>query len=75
HGVLRALTSEGGAAGGRPVLVAGGIRPGTARAALQASGATGIDVCSGVESAPGVKDAELMTRLFEEVRHGGPAAP
>jgi phosphoribosylanthranilate isomerase len=74
HGVLRALTSEGGAAAGRPVLIAGGIRPGTARAALAASGAAGIDVCSGVESAPGVKDAELMTRLFEEVRHG-PAAP
>jgi len=74
HGVLRALTSDGGAALGRPVLVAGGIRPGTARAALAASGAAGIDVCSGVESAPGVKDAELMTRLFEEVRHGR-AAP
>lgn len=74
HGVLRALTSEGKAAGGRPVLVAGGIRPGTARAALAASGARGIDVCSGVESAPGVKDPELMTRLFEEVRHGR-AAP
>lgn len=74
HGALRALTSDGGAALGRPVLVAGGIRPGTVRAALAASGASGIDVCSGVESAPGVKDAELMTRLFEEVRHG-PAAP
>ncbi|HSL82422.1 MAG TPA: phosphoribosylanthranilate isomerase [Thermoanaerobaculia bacterium] len=78
HGVLRALTSEGGAAAGRPMLIAGGIRPGTARAALAASGAAGIDVCSGVESAvdptPGAKDAELMTRLFEEVRHG-PAAP
>ena len=74
HGVLRELISDGGAAAGRPVLVAGGIRPGTACAALAASGAAGIDVCSGVESAPGVKDAELMTRLFEEVRHG-PAAP
>ncbi|HUF77339.1 MAG TPA: N-(5'-phosphoribosyl)anthranilate isomerase, partial [Thermoanaerobaculia bacterium] len=45
-----------------------------ARAALEASGARGIDVCSGVESAPGVKDAELMRRLIEEVRHGA-AAP
>lgn len=73
HGVLRELCSEG-AAGRRPVLLAGGIRPGTARAALAASGARGIDVCSGVESAPGEKDAELMRRLFEEVRHGE-AAP
>lgn len=78
HGVLRGLLSgssaEGGPGGGRPVLVAGGVRPGTAVAALEASGARGIDVCSGVESAPGVKDAELMKRLFEEVHHGR-AAP
>jgi len=52
----------------RPVLVAGGIRAGTARSALEASGAAGLDVASGVESAPGVKDAEKMKRLFEEVR-------
>lgn len=60
--------------GGRPVLVAGGVRPGNARAVLAASGARGIDVCSGVESAPGVKDPDLMRRLFQEV-HDGDAAP
>lgn len=54
----------------RPVLVAGGIGPGTAREALAASGARGIDVCSGVESSPGRKDPELLQRLFEEIRHG-----
>lgn len=52
----------------RPVLVAGGIRPGNARRALEASGAWGVDVCSGVESDPGVKDPELMERLFAELR-------
>jgi phosphoribosylanthranilate isomerase len=52
----------------RPVLVAGGVRPGNAAAALAASGAAGVDVASGVESAPGVKDEELMRRLIEEVR-------
>jgi phosphoribosylanthranilate isomerase len=72
HGAVRNLIGTG--ALGRPVLVAGGIRPGNARAALAASGARGIDVCSGVESAPGVKDADCMRRLFEEVRHGH-AAP
>ncbi len=56
----------------RPVLVAGGIRPGNARRALQASGADGVDVCYGIESAPGLKDPERMRRLFEEVRHGTP---
>lgn len=56
----------------RPALVAGGIRPGNARRALERSRAGGVDVCSGVESAPGVKDPERMRRLFEEVRHGTP---
>jgi len=64
--MLAALASD------RPVLVAGGIRPGNARRALEASGADGIDVCSGIESAPGAKDPECMRRLFEEVRHGTP---
>ncbi len=58
-----------------PVLIAGGLRPGNARAALAASGARGIDVCSGVESAPGVKDADLTRRLFEEIRDGDAADP
>lgn len=64
--MLAALASD------RPVLVAGGIRPGNARRALEASGADGVDVCSGIESAPGVKDPERMRQLFEEVRHGTP---
>jgi phosphoribosylanthranilate isomerase len=52
----------------RPVLIAGGILPGRAARALAASGAAGVDVASGVESAPGVKDGERMRRLIEEVR-------
>lgn len=64
HGVLRGVATR------RPVLVAGGVRPGNARRTLEVSGARGVDVCSGVESAPGIKDPGLMQRLFEEVRHG-----
>jgi phosphoribosylanthranilate isomerase len=52
----------------RPVLVAGGVRPENVAAALAASGAAGVDVASGVESSPGVKDAGKLRRLFEEVR-------
>ncbi len=52
----------------RPVLVAGGIRPGNARRALELSGASGLDVCSGVESEPGVKDPVLLSKLFAELR-------
>ena len=56
--------------GSRPFLVAGGIRPDNVLRALRSSGAAGVDVCSGVESAPGIKSPELLRRLFDEVRHG-----
>ncbi len=52
----------------KPLLVSGGIVPGTAREALARSGADGLDVCSGVESAPGVKDPERLAALIREVR-------
>jgi indole-3-glycerol phosphate synthase/phosphoribosylanthranilate isomerase len=56
---------------GRPHLskafLAGGIRPGNARDA-QRVGAYGIDVSSGVEAAPGVKDAEKAKALFDSLR-------
>jgi phosphoribosylanthranilate isomerase len=55
-------------AAGRRVFVAGGLGPDNVRQAA-ASGAYGVDVCSRVESAPGVKDRVLLERLFEEVRH------
>ena len=54
----------------QPVLVAGGIGPANVRQAIRLSGADGIDVCSGVESSPGIKDHDAMKRLFQEVRHG-----
>lgn len=56
----------------RPYLVAGGIGPDNVRQALAASGAAGVDACSGVESAPGVKDPTLLERLIREIRHHGP---
>lgn len=51
----------------KPVFVAGGIGPENARRAWSESGAWGVDVCSGVESEPGLKDPALLTRLFEEL--------
>ncbi len=47
-----------------PVFIAGGLGPDNVRAALAASGASFVDVCSRVESAPGVKDPDLLRRLF-----------
>jgi phosphoribosylanthranilate isomerase len=55
------------AAARAPVLIAGGLRPDNVRRALAATGAAGVDLASGVESAPGVKSGDLMERLFEEV--------
>jgi phosphoribosylanthranilate isomerase len=40
----------------RSWLLSGGLDPETVEAAIAASGARGVDVSSGVESAPGVKD-------------------
>jgi phosphoribosylanthranilate isomerase len=40
----------------RPWLLSGGLDPETVEAAIAESGARGVDVSSGVESAPGVKD-------------------
>ena len=54
-------------AGLLPVLVAGGIGPGNAATALATSGAWGIDVNSGVEAAPGIKDEGLLRGLFAAV--------
>jgi phosphoribosylanthranilate isomerase len=56
------------AAGDRPFLVAGGIGPANAGIALQQSGASGIDVASGVESSPGKKDERLLRTLFAALR-------
>lgn len=62
-----------GLADPRPRLVAGGIRPENARRALAESGAAGVDVCSGVESAPGVKDRGRMALLFAALATAEPA--
>ncbi len=59
---LRAVRSA------KPLLVAGGIGPPNVLRALAESGASGVDVNSGIESAPGIKDPEKMKQLFEEMR-------
>ncbi|MBZ0111769.1 MAG: phosphoribosylanthranilate isomerase [Thermoanaerobaculia bacterium] len=55
----------------RPIMVAGGIRPGRVRDVVARCHPAVIDVCSGVESSPGIKDENLMNRLFEEVADEG----
>lgn len=53
--------------GGRVVL-AGGLRPGNVALAAHTTGADVVDVSSGVESAPGIKDPELMRAFATAAR-------
>lgn len=48
-------------------LLAGGLDPGNARAAAQV-GAWALDLCSGVEAAPGRKDPARLAAFFEALR-------
>ncbi len=52
----------------RPWFVAGGLTPDNVAQAIRVSGAPLVDVSSGVESAPGVKDPALITAFLEAVR-------
>ncbi len=52
----------------QPWMLAGGLNPSNVSAALVATGAPGVDVSSGVESAPGEKDAGLIKAFVAAVR-------
>ena len=52
----------------KPMLLAGGLDSGNIFDAITTALPWGVDVCSGIESAPGIKDGERMRRFVEEVR-------
>ena len=52
----------------RPWFLAGGLDPGNVADAIRATGAPMVDVSSGVESAPGVKEPALIAAFLEAVR-------
>ena len=52
----------------RPVFLGGGITPDNVREAIKQVHPAGIDVSSGVESAPGIKDHNLIQKLAERIQ-------
>lgn len=52
----------------RPWLLAGGLSPDNAALAVQAACPAGLDVNSGVESAPGVKDIQTIERVIQIIK-------
>jgi phosphoribosylanthranilate isomerase len=58
-----------------PVVLAGGLTPSNVEGAIQGSGLSAVDVASGVESAPGLKDrkkvrefVQLAMKSFQEMK-------
>jgi len=58
-----------------PWLLSGGLDPLTVAAAIGLSGARGVDVSSGVESAPGVKDEAKIKAFVAAARRAFALAP
>lgn len=56
------------AAAVRPIVLAGGLTPGNVREAIRAVQPFAVDVCSGVETAPGRKSTELIRAFLDAVK-------
>jgi phosphoribosylanthranilate isomerase len=69
-GTGRTLTWQGLSAGSLPLILAGGLNACNVAAAVKAVKPWAVDVSSGVEVAPGIKDAHAIRRFIEEARGG-----
>jgi len=59
---------------GAPFALSGGLTPNTVGEAIRVTGASLVDVSSGVERAPGEKDAELVKRFIRAAKGTAPQA-
>jgi phosphoribosylanthranilate isomerase len=53
-----------------PLILAGGLNPDNVGSAVRQVRPFGVDVSSGIESAPGIKERSRMQRFIDEVRRG-----
>ena len=53
---------------GRSVMVAGGLNPENVAEAIRVAAPDAVDACSGLESAPGIKDYEKVQKFIAAVR-------
>lgn len=54
------------------LILAGGLKPSNVAAAIAQVQPWGVDLCSGVESAPGVKDPELVSAFMTALQNCAP---
>jgi phosphoribosylanthranilate isomerase len=68
HGRAFDWTILDGIARQMPFMLSGGLSPDNVEAAIRATHPHSVDVSSGVETAPGVKDADLIRRFLQAVK-------